>query len=62
MEPAQFENYVISLMTYISMEYEGAPETVTREMHEFFMASFLSFECLPNAAGKFAEKFLLQES
>ena len=34
---------------------------LTPEMWNFFKESFLSMECLPNVAGKFAEKFL-QES
>jgi hypothetical protein len=34
---------------------------LTPEMWDFFQESFLSMECLPNTAGKFAKKFL-QES
>jgi hypothetical protein len=52
--------YIGALMTYIELEYDNIPETVTDEMEGYFEECFGDGEpmCLPNAAGGFWERFL----
>jgi hypothetical protein len=47
-------------MTYIELEYDNIPETVTDEMEVYFQECFGYGTplCLPNAAGGFWERFL----
>jgi hypothetical protein len=54
--------YVSGLMTYIEMEWDNIPESITPDMDLFFQAAFLQMECLPNAAGRFAEMFLKKKA
>ena len=58
----QFSNYVSSLMTYVEMEWDNTPDSITPDMDLFFQAAFLQMECLPNAAGRFAHIFLKKKS
>jgi len=52
--------YIGALMTYIELEYDNIPETVSDEMCGFFEECFEQDPplCLPNAAGAFWERFL----
>ena len=59
---AQFSHYVSGLMAYIEMEWDNTPDSITPDMDLFFQAAFLQMECLPNAAGRFAEMFLKKKS
>jgi len=45
-------------MTYVEMEWDNTPDSITPDMDLFFHAAFLQMECLPNAAGRFAKMFL----
>lgn len=51
--------YVSSLMYYIEQEYDNIPEEVNEDMENYFLNCAEKMICFPNAAGKFARKFLI---
>lgn len=51
-------NYIKLLLFYIEREYDNLPKEITKEMNLFLRKCSNKKELIPNAAGKFSEKFI----